>query len=377
LATRKKKVAVNPDISFMKIALKEAKKGLGRTSPNPCVGAVVVKYGEIIAKGYHRKAGTPHAEIHALRSAGSEAKDATLYVTLEPCNHSGRTPPCTEAIKKSGIKKVVVGMIDPNPLVAGSGCDSLTEGGIEVKHGVLDEECKKINRPFIKHITTGKPWVILKAGCSIDGRIAVSSGQSGWITNDLSRQAVHRMRDRVDAILVGVGTALQDNPSLTTRLQRKQGKDPLRVVLDSYLRLTPEAKMLTQVSESETWVFCSDECDKQKISLLEKAGARVIPVPCKGNGYLDLSAVLEELGSADKNSLLVEGGSHVHGSFLRAGLVDQVNLFIAPLFLGSDAIPVVDAMGIDLVQNGKRFSSVKTRRFGDDVLIEGIFDREE
>jgi diaminohydroxyphosphoribosylaminopyrimidine deaminase/5-amino-6-(5-phosphoribosylamino)uracil reductase len=359
----------------MKRALKEARKGLGKTSPNPCVGAVVVKNGKIIATGYHRKAGTPHAEIHALRSAGNKAKDATLYVTLEPCNHTGRTPPCTHAIKKSGIKRVVVGMIDPNPLVAGSGCNFLTSQGIDVQHGILDRECQSINRPFVKHITTGKPWVILKAGCSIDGRIAVSSGQSGWITNESSRRAVHRIRNCADAILVGVGTALQDDPALTTRLPGQRGKDPLRVVLDTHLRLTPEAKMLTQYSENATWVFCSTRFDKRKAFRLEKAGARVIPVPCENKGYLDLPAVLEELGKAQKNSVLVEGGSHVHGSFLRAGLVDQVNLFVAPLFLGGDAIPVVGDMGVDIVQNGKRFSSVKTRRFGDDIFIDGIFDK--
>lgn len=364
---------IDPDQPFMKLALKEAKKGLGRTSPNPCVGAVVVKNREVIATGYHRKAGTPHAEIHALRAAGNDAKGATLYVTLEPCNHIGRTPPCTHAVVKSGISRVVVGMIDPNPLVAGTGCDFLESHNIEVKRGVLIKECQEINRPFIKHITTGKPWVILKAGCSIDGRIAVASGQSGWITNEMSRRAVHRMRDRVDAILVGIGTALQDDPSLTTRLSGKKGQDPLRVVLDSHLRLTPGASMLTQYSGNDTWIFCSNEYNKKKAAALRQAGARVIPVSCNDEGYLDLTVVLDELGRAQKNSLLVEGGGHIHGSFLREDLVDQVNLFMAPLFLGSDAIPVVDCMGIDTVQHGKRFSISRVRRFGSDVLVEGIF----
>lgn len=363
----------DPDLLFMKQALREAKKGLGRTSPNPCVGAVVVKNEKVISTGYHRKAGSPHAEVHALQAAGDDARGSTLYVTLEPCNHTGKTPPCTHAIVKSGISRVVVGMIDPNPLVAGTGCDFLELQNIEVKRGVLTKECQEINRPFIKHITTEKPWVILKAGCSLDGRIAVASGQSGWITNEKSRHAVHRMRDKVDAILVGIGTALQDNPSLTTRLPGKKGHDPLRVVLDSHLRLTPGAAMLTQYSGNETWIFCSTGHDKRKAAALEQAGARVIPVRCNEKGSVDLSAVLEELGRAQKNSLLVEGGSHIHGSFLREDLVDQVSLFMAPLFLGSDAIPVVDSMGLESVQNGKRFSTTRIRRFGSDVLVEGIF----
>jgi len=364
------------DISFMKLALREARKGLGRTSPNPCVGAVVVKNGHLIAKGYHRKAGTPHAEVHALKAAGDDARDATLYVTLEPCNHTGRTPPCTHAIVKSGISRVVIGMVDPNPLVAGSGYDFLVTQNIEVKRGVLTEECQEINFPFIKHITTGTPWVILKAGCSLDGRIAVSSGKSGWITNEVSRRAVHRMRDKVDAILIGIGTALQDDPSLTTRLPGRKSQDPLRVILDSHLRLTPGAKMLTQYSDNETWIFCCPDYDRSKAALLEQAGARIIPVECNNAGSVSLPAVLRKLGESQKNSVLVEGGSHIHGSFLREDLVDQVSLFIAPLFLGSDAIPVVDKMGIDIVQNGKRFSITRTRRYGDDVLFEGVFARE-
>jgi len=367
---------VDSDISFMKLALREARKGRGRTSPNPCVGAVVVKNGHLIAKGYHRKAGTPHAEVHALMAAGDDARGATLYVTLEPCNHTGRTPPCTHAIVKSGISRVVVGMVDPNPLVAGSGCDFLVTQNIEVKRGVLTKECQEINFPFIKHITTGTPWVILKAGCSLDGRIAVASGQSGWITNELSRRAVHRMRNRVDVILVGIGTALQDDPSLTTRLAGRKGQDPLRVVLDCHLRLTPDAKMLTQYSGNETWIFCCPDYDISKAALLEQAGARIIPVECNDAGAVSLPAVLKELGESQKNSVLVEGGSHIHGSFLREDLVDQVSLFMAPIFLGSDAIPVVDTMSVDIVQNGKRFSTTRIRRYGDDVLVEGIFNKD-
>lgn len=363
---------IDPDSHFMKIALREARKGIGRTSPNPCVGAVVVKNGKLVSRGYHKKAGTPHAEIHALRAAGKQAENATIYVTLEPCNHTGRTPPCTRAIVASGIKRVVVGMIDPNPLVAGKGCDYLVEQGIEVKSHVLEQECREINYPFIKHITTGLPWVIMKAGCSLDGRIAAASGECSWITNEASRAEVHRIRNRVDAILVGVATAMSDDPSLTTRLKGRKGHDPLRVVLDSNLRLDPAAKMLCQQSEAQTWIFCSKNVDNKKIRL-ENAGARVIPIKNQDAGGVNLKEVLRFLGKSQINSLLVEGGGRIHGAFMRAGLVDQVTLFLAPLFLGSDAVAVVDELAVQRVKESRRLVTRRTRRFGDDVMIEGIF----
>lgn len=363
----------DPDLVFMRMALREARKGLGRTSPNPAVGSIVVRDGKVIGRGYHKKAGTPHAEVHALRAAGEDARGATLYVTLEPCNHTGRTPPCTRAILASGIRRVVVGMIDPNPLVAGSGCALLQDNGIEVRAGVLADECRELNHPFIKHITTGLPWVIMKAGCSLDGRIAAADGRSSWITCAKSRAEVHRLRDRVDAILIGAGTALADDPSLTTRLQGKTGKDPLRVVLDGKLRLAPAARMLSQQSTAPTWIFCSHQAAPAKVKALEQAGAKIIRVDCGQDGYLDLPQVLRFLGAAQINSLLVEGGSQVHGSFLRAGLVDQVCLFLAPLFLGGDAVPVVDRLKLAGVQEAKRFVTRRIRRFDDDVLIDGLF----
>ncbi|MBI5557876.1 MAG: bifunctional diaminohydroxyphosphoribosylaminopyrimidine deaminase/5-amino-6-(5-phosphoribosylamino)uracil reductase RibD [Deltaproteobacteria bacterium] len=360
----------------MKMALREARKGLGRTSPNPAVGAVVVKNGKFIASGYHKKAGTPHAEIHALQAAGEKARGATLYVTLEPCNHTGRTPPCTQTIMASGISRVVVGMIDPNPLVAGSGCAFLQNKGIAVRTDVLAEQCRAINYPFIKHITTGLPWVIMKAGCSLDGRIAAANDRGGWITCEKSRHEAHRLRNLVDAILIGADTAITDNPSLTTRLKGRKGKDPLRIILDSKLRLSPTARMLGQDSAAPTWIFCSREADMEKAKNLEKAGAKIIRVAKGRNGYLDLPRILKILGDAQVNSLLVEGGGRVHGSFLRAGLVDQVTLFLAPLFLGGDAVPVVDNFRLAGAQEGRRFVPQRIRRFDDDVLIDGLFTSE-
>jgi len=363
---------MNRDLAWMRLAIREARKGQGRTSPNPCVGAVVVRGERLIATGYHRKAGTPHAEVHALRAAGKKAAGATLYVTLEPCNHTGRTPPCTQAILASGIRRVVVGMLDPNPLVAGGGCKALADKGLTVEYGVLEADCRSLNHPFIKHITTGLPWVIMKAGMSADGRIAVPSGQSGWITSEQSRREVHRLRDRVDAILVGSGTALGDDPSLTTRIAGRRGKDPLRVILDATLKLSPAAKMLGQDSAASTWIFCGPAADPQRAAALAEAGAVLKPVAIDAGGKLDLGAVLSELGKAQITSVLVEGGSRVHGAFLRAGLVDAVSLFLAPLFLGGDGIPLLDGLGLETVQEAPRFDISRVKRFGQDVMIEGL-----
>jgi len=365
------------DIDFMRLALREAKKGVGRTSPNPAVGAVVVRAGRVVGKGFHRRAGTPHAEVNALRAAGVMARGADLYVTLEPCNHTGRTPPCTQAVLQSGIKRVVVGMTDPNPGVTGKGCEYLAAQGLEVTAGILSDECRDINLPFIKYITTGLPWVIMKAGMSLDGRIAAVAGKSGWITNEQSRRCGHRLRDRVDAILVGAGTALIDDPSLTTRLPGRagtlRGRDPLRVVLDTRLSLPPTAGMLRQNSAAETWIFCRPDPDDNKRRRLEDAGARIEPVNLAANGRLDLRSVLARLGAAQVTSLLVEGGGAVHGAFLQADLVDQAVLFVAPLFLGDAAVPVAGFSGVAETGGKRRLKIIRTRRLGGDIYIEGRF----
>ena len=358
----------------MRLALREAKKGIGRTSPNPCVGAVVVKNGKVVGKGYHKKAGTPHAEIHALQAAGSKAKDATLYVTLEPCNHTGRTPPCTEGVLQAGISRVVIGMLDPNPGVAGGGADKLSAQGIAVSCGVLEQECREINLPFIKHSVTGRPWVIMKAGMSIDGRIAALPGQATMITGEQSLRRVHALRNQVDAILVGIDTALADDPSLTTRLHGSlSGRDPLRVVLDAELRLPGSARMLQQDSAAGTWIFCRRGPDKKRRRQLEESGAVVKTVPVAPDGFLSLTAVLTALGQAQVTSLLVEGGSRVHGSFLESGLVDQLLLFVAPTFIGEQGVPLVTFYGRKKRKNLPQFKIIKTRRCGEDILIEARF----
>jgi diaminohydroxyphosphoribosylaminopyrimidine deaminase/5-amino-6-(5-phosphoribosylamino)uracil reductase len=368
-------MAVQPDRdqNFMRLAVREARKGQGRTSPNPCVGAVVVNNGKLVGKGYHHQAGTPHAEVHALNAAGAAAQGATLYVTLEPCNHQGRTPPCTEKILTAGISRVVVGMNDPNPRVKGGGNVYLQDRGLEVVAGVLAEECRNLNRPFIKHSTTGRPWVIMKAGLSLDGRIATRTGHSRWITGSESRTRAHLWRDRVDAILVGVETALADDPALTARPRGGKGRDPLRVVLDSTLRLPVTARLLQQESLASTRVYCSPAASASRRRALTEAGAVVVEVEKDPAGGLELGAILKDLGRQGITSLMVEGGGRVHAAFLRGGFYDQACLFVAPLFLGADGLPVVGNLGLESVEQGKRFTPTRVQRLGSDIMIVGLF----
>ncbi len=358
----------------MRLALRQAVRARGRTSPNPLVGAVIVKDGQLIATGYHKKAGTPHAEVNAIAKAQGRTKGATLYVTLEPCSHHGRTPPCTEAVWRSGISRVVVGMSDPNPQVAGHGIRFLQEKGLSVTVGLLAEESLSINLPFCRWITSGLPWVIMKAGLSLDGRIAAPSIHSGWITNEASRHYVHQLRDRVDAILVGIGTALTDNPALTTRLPGINHRDPLRIVLDRDLRLPPAARMLIQDSLAQSIIFCGPVADIGRKLALEAAGAIVFPVRLGTDGLLDLPLVLAELGRRQVTSLLVEGGSLVHSAFWAQGLVQQVNLFYGPIFLGAAGVPLMATLGFERVNQAKRLHHVRHRRFGEDLMIEGLVD---
>ncbi len=360
------------DQYYMRLALQEARKGIGRTAPNPCVGAVIVKDNRIIAKGYHKKAGTPHAEVNALRKAGGEACDATIYVTLEPCNHTGRTPPCSHAILNSGITRVVVGMEDPNPLVDGSGNSFLRNNGVEVVSGVLSEECRKINRPFIKFITTSRPWVVMKAGVSLDGRINYQKGKSGWITGDESLGKTHLLRDTYDAIMVGIGTVLIDDPSLTTRHpDGAEGRDPVRIILDTQLRISTSAKMLHLGSTSPTWIFCGPEVDSKKEQALSGLGVRIFPVAVDFSGALDLEEVAAVLGKEMISSVLVEGGATVHGAMLKKKLVDHVTLFYAPIFAGDQGVPIIKGVSVEDRDEAIRLKDVHYRRLGDDLMIEG------
>lgn len=364
-------LALDVDKSFMEIALAEARKGIGRTSPNPCVGAVVVRDGKEVSRGYHKKAGTPHAEIHALNGAGDRARGATMYVTLEPCNHTGRTPPCSHAVVSAGIKRVVVGMTDPNPLVSGSGINYLQDHGVAVVSGVLEQDCRELNLPFLKHITTGMPFVIMKAGISLDGKLSYQNGVPGKMTGQESLRKVHELRNSVDAILIGSGTQLADNPSLTTRLD-DDGKDPLRVILDSSLRISPDAKILHLQSQASTLIICSEGADPNKVELLSlKDNVEVHQLEQDRNRRISLQALLHFLGKQGVCSLLVEGGSEIHSSFLRQGMVDRVMLFVAPLFAGSSGNSLFTNFAVAERGAAPMLQNVQYTRCGDDLLVQG------
>ncbi len=371
---------VESDKKYMRLALKEAAKGLGRTSPNPCVGAVIVKDGRILATGYHKKAGTPHAERNAINSVGTTdaAKEslagATIYVTLEPCSHTGRTPPCCDAIIEQKFSRVVIGMEDPNPLVNGGGIARLKQAGIEVECGILAEECRQLNRPFLKHIATGFPWTIMKAGVSLDGRLNYQLGESGWITGKESLRRVHQLRNEVDAIMVGCGTVLVDNPSLTTRLEQGGGRDAIRVVLDSFFRIPLDAKLYTQPSDAGTLVFCGEKADAEYRKKLEALGVIVQPLPLQ-QGVLPLREVLGELGKREICSVLVEGGGTLHGAMIREKLYDEAALFYAPLFAGSAGISLVEQLSIAGRENAPSLEKSAVEQLGDNWMVRSLFKK--
>ncbi|MBM9535746.1 bifunctional diaminohydroxyphosphoribosylaminopyrimidine deaminase/5-amino-6-(5-phosphoribosylamino)uracil reductase RibD [Desulfobulbus alkaliphilus] len=363
----------NQDSRYMHLALLEAEKGLGRTSPNPSVGAVIVQQGEVVGRGYHQKAGSPHAEIHAIADAGQRARGGVLYVTLEPCRHRGRTPPCTEAILASGLATVVIGMEDPNPRVRGGGAKFLHQQGIEVRSGVLEEQCRALNHPFIKHSGTGLPWIVMKAGLSLDGRITRRRGQGEPLTGPQAKEYVHRLRNQTDAILIGVDTALIDDPSLTTRLIGSvDTRDPLRVILDGSLRLPPNAHMLRQDSAAQTWVFCSETACREKEAQLNDSGARVVRIPVDMTQRLDLMAVFRFLGENDCTSVLVEGGARVHGAVWGQGLVDELLLLYAPFIIGDLGTPLVEGFHLERRPATTIFSHPTVQTLGDDILVRGL-----
>lgn len=349
-------------------ALRLARRGIGKVSPNPMVGAVLVKEGRIIGEGFHPQTGEPHAEIYALRMAGEDAKGAVLYVTLEPCNHYGKTPPCTEALIQAGIKEVVVARRDVNPRVAGKGILRLREAGIEVREGLLEEEAGALNRSYEKFITSGMPFVSLKIASTADGKIATDKGLSRWITSVESRRYVHELRRRSDAVLVGVGTVLTDNPHLTVRDVRLKGaRQPLRVILDSHLRIPLGAAVLK--SGPPTLIFTTREHDQKKAGWLREMGVDVIPVGLK-EGWVDLGDVLRELGAREVVDLLVEGGASVFSSFLRGGMVDRIYLFVAPKVFGGIGAPGwAGTLGIEHPDQCTLLRWEETRRVGDDLLL--------
>jgi len=357
------------DEGYMREALELAARARGRTSPNPMVGALVVSGGEVVGRGYHHKAGEAHAEVLALGEAGGRARGATLYVTLEPCCHRGRTGPCTEAILAAGVARVVAAMEDPNPLVAGRGLNQLARAGVSVTCGVLAGEAARLNEVFIRYITSRRPFVVLKTAASLDGRIATRAGDARWITGPAAREHAHRLRDRYDAILVGVNTVLTDDPALTTRLPEGGGRNPLRIVLDSRARTPPGARLLHEAGRALVAVTAG--APAERTVALTAAGAEVLVVP-ESRGRVDLPALLAELGRREITGLLVEGGGTVSYSFLAAGLVDKVVWFIAPLLIGGTAaVPALGGEGAETLAGAVRLERISLARLGEDLCLEG------
>lgn len=362
------------DRQFMRRALRLAIKGQGRTSPNPMVGSVCVSKGaKVLGEGFHEKAGLPHAEVLAIEEAGKKAKGATLYITLEPCVHFGRTPPCVDTIIESGIKRVVIGAKDPNPLVAGKGIKKLRRAGIEVSSGVLDKQCVSLNEGYNKFITTGLPLVCLKLASTLDGSIATSSGESKWITGKEARKLVHKMRAKFDAVMVGSGTVIKDDPRLNVR-GIKGSVNPVRVVLDTRLKISPGARLFAGAKLSnrraQVLIYCGKRAGKKKIEALRSLGADVVVVSETKEG-LSLKRVLKDLAGRGITSVMIEGGSRLAACALRAKLVDRLSIFYAPKLLGSDALPMIGALKIARLKGAIEIKEMKVRSTGDGFLVEG------
>ncbi len=359
----------------MTLALRLAAKGLGTTSPNPMVGAVVVKRGKIVGQGFHRRAGEPHAEILALRRAGSQAVGATLYVTLEPCCHTGkRTPPCVPSIIKSGVTRVVIAMRDPNPAVSGKGARALQRAGLSVAMGIAGREAERLNKVYVHSVTKRRPYVTLKAGMTLDGKIATSSGEARWITSLDSRREAHRLRGESDAVMVGIGTVIADDPALTARtgvrLDKLASRQPVRIVVDSRLRVPTDARILGRQHGAKTWIATTVATSRRKHWLARK-GIGVLALP-KSNGRVSLPALLKELDRRGIRSLLVEGGSELNAALLKSKLVDHVRLYVAPSLLGGrDAKGLIGGKSPTRVAGSLKLRNVTVRSVGGDVVVAG------
>ncbi|RSL32041.1 bifunctional diaminohydroxyphosphoribosylaminopyrimidine deaminase/5-amino-6-(5-phosphoribosylamino)uracil reductase RibD [Salibacterium salarium] len=357
------------DEEYMRLALQMAESTQGQTSPNPAVGAIVVNNGNVVGMGAHLQAGQAHAEVHALSMAGDQAEGATIYITLEPCSHFGKTPPCANLIIEKNIKRAVIATLDPNPDVGGQGVKKLEQAGIEVTTGVEKEKAYWLNRYFFHFIRTGTPYVTLKTAASLDGKTATNSGESQWITGSKAREDSHVLRHQHDAILVGIGTVLQDDPTLTARL-KNGANHPIRVVLDRHLRIPLSAKML-QDDYASVWVFCSKEADNNKMELLEKAGVSVFPC---STSSVDIKEVLQTLAENQVLSVYVEGGASVHGSFLEAKAFQEMVCYMAPKLIGGKAAPsVIGGEGIASITEVPHVNIRSVEHVGNDLKITTVY----
>lgn len=363
------------DEKYMRLAMQLAGNAIGRTSPNPLVGAVIVKDNRVVGCGWHRKAGTPHAEVHALNQAGELAQGADVYVTLEPCAHYGKTPSCAKALVEAKVKNVYGGLLDVNPKVAGKGFKILEDAGIHVEYGFLQDELRKQNEVFFKWIEHKKPFVVLKAAMTLDGKIATATGQSKWITNETSRAYGYKLRDIYDGIMVGINTVIEDNPMLTARVDG--GKNPIRIVVDSSLKIDINANVV-QDKSAKTIIATTDKADKDKILKLQAQNVDVIVVDKDENDKVDIEKLLNILGQQNICSILVEGGATLSGSFVAKKLVDKVYFFIAPKIIGGkEAKTPVAGTGILNLQEALALKDIQIEKLEEDILIIGRVDKDK
>lgn len=359
----------------MRAALVLAARGLGRTAPNPSVGCVLVKDGVVVGRGWTQPGGRPHGETEALKRAGAAARGATAYVSLEPCNHHGKTPPCSEALIAAGVARVVVACEDPDPRVAGGGVKRLREAGIRVDVGVCADEAWELNRGFFSRILHDRPLVTLKLATTLDGRIATHGGESKWITGPQARALGHGLRARHDAIMVGIRTAMADAPELTCRLPGLENRSPVRIVFDSRLRLPLTCALVRTAKRVPTWIVTRQDCDGLRRKALTDCGVQVVPVGADGTGLPDPVRAMAELAKRGLTRVLVEGGATLAASLLRAGVVDRLEWFRASKVIGGDGIAAVAAFGVDALSQTADFDRVRVRRAGDD-LVESYVRRE-
>ncbi|MDR2780082.1 MAG: bifunctional diaminohydroxyphosphoribosylaminopyrimidine deaminase/5-amino-6-(5-phosphoribosylamino)uracil reductase RibD [Synergistaceae bacterium] len=355
---------------YMRMALSMALRGTGRVSPNPRVGCVIVDYGSrggrVVSCGYHKKYGDAHAETNALRNAGGSVAGMTAYVSLEPCCHTGHTSPCCDALIKAGVSRVVIGMSDPDPRVSGKGIAAMSSAGVEVIQRVLENECRRINRGFVKRVTEGRPWVSIKAAMSLDGDIALANGESKWITGGPARRLAHLMRAENDAVLVGVGTVLKDDPMLSVR--DSDGVSPMKSVVDRDLKTPPEARVL---SEGNCVIFSGPSPDESKFSSLLSRGAKIIKMETDAEGRIPPGGILREFASMGVNNLLVEGGAGLVSSFVKARAADEFSLFVSPRIMGN-GIGAFGGLSFELMNGTIRLKDVRYRKIGEDFLIKGV-----
>jgi len=369
-------MSMAPDAErHMERALALAERGRGFVSPNPLVGAVLVKDGRDIAEGFHRRFGGPHAEVDALKSAGLNAREATMYVTLEPCCHQGKTPPCASALIEAGVARVVMAMQDPNPLVAGKGRAELEAAGIEVESGLLEERAEKLNEAFVKFTTTGLPFFIAKAAMTLDGKIATRTGDSRWITSEAARKRVHWLRAGVDAVMVGSGTAEADDPLLTTRQASGNGRDAIRIIVDGDARVSPESRIFCLDSPAPTLVAVKTDAPPERKAAMAAAGAQLIEIEPR-QGKIDLAKLARKLGEREITSVMIEGGGGLLAAAFEAGIIDKALFFVAPkIFGGRDAPTPVEGNGAEKVGDAISFAGLSAQKIGEDILIEGYVKR--